>query len=191
MSEFSDTKPQPRPVSLRFSLKSILWLIVVFALAMSCLVQTWRVRDAEVALARHSWAYGNEHIPAVTFRLLVNRLFDNDDMKVVVIRFEAIEEHFVTADGAGCRTAPSEDGPTHWAEIRVVASFDSMANHLTTLTQVKSESGTAGGRIIYPLRQDQDPKGFMAIDVKPGVYDLKQSVELYGKPDGMGILSVK
>jgi hypothetical protein len=168
-----------------------LWLIVVLALALSCLVQSWRLRDAEVALARNSWAYGNEPIPAGKFRMLVNRLIDNDDMKVIVIRFEANEEHFVTADGAGCRTSPSADGATHWAEIRVVASFDSMANHLTTLTQVKSDAGTAGGRTIYPIRNGQDPKGFMAIDVKLGVYDLKQSVELYGKPDGMGTLSVK
>ena len=71
------------------------------------------------------------------------------------------------------------------------ASYDSMANHLATLTQVKSTSGTAGGRTIYPLRKEQDPKEFMAVSVKPGIYDLKQAVELYRKPDGVGTLTVK
>ena len=31
----------------------------------------------------------------------------------------------------------------------------------------------------------------MAINVKPGFYDLKQAVELYRKPDGIGMLTVK
>jgi hypothetical protein len=65
------------------------------------------------------------------------------------------------------------------------------ANHLTTLTQVQSESGTAGGRTIYPLRNDQKPKEFVAVNVKPGSYDLKQTIELYRKPDGVGTLTVK
>ena len=59
-----------------------------------------QLRDARAALARNSWASGNAAIPAGKFRLLVNDLIDNDDMKVVVIRLEANEEHFVTADGA-------------------------------------------------------------------------------------------
>jgi hypothetical protein len=111
-------------------------------------------------------------------------------MKVVVIRFEANEQHFITADGAGCLTSPNETG-AHWAEIRVVASYDSLAKHLTTLTQAKSESGTAGGRTIYPLRNEQNPKEFMGVNVKPGIYDLKEVIELYRKPDGVGTLTVK
>ena len=134
---------------------------------------------------------GNAAIPPGKFRLLVNDLIDNDDMKVVVIRFEANEQHFITADGAGCLTSPNEDGAVHWAEIRVVASYDSLAKHLTTLTQVKSESGTAGGRTIYPFRNEQNPKEFMAVNVKPGIYDLKQAIELYRKPNGVGTLTVK
>jgi hypothetical protein len=176
---------------LRFSLRSLFWLAIVIALALSCFVQTRRLRDAEAALARNSWAIGNAAIPPGKFRLLVNDLIDNDDVKVVVIRFEANEQHFITADGGGCLTSPNEDAAVHWAEIRVVASYDSLARHLTTLTQVKSESGTAGGRTIYPLRKEQNPKDFMAVNVKPGIYDLKQAVELYRKPEGAGMLTVK
>jgi hypothetical protein len=85
-----------------------------------------------------------------------------------------------------------EGGDTHWAEIRVVASYDSMAKHMTTLTQVKSASGTAGGRTIYPLRNDPTPDDFMTVKVEPGLYDLKQPVELYRKPEGsIGTLTVK
>ena len=69
------------------------------------------------------------------------------------IRFEANEEHFITADGAGSVTSSREVDGLHWAEIRVVASYDSLAKHLTTLIQVKSKVGRAGGRSIYPLRE--------------------------------------
>ena len=150
-----------------------------------------RLRDAELALARNSWAYGNARIPPFKFRLLVNELIDNDDMKVIVIRFEANEQHFITADGAGCLSSEMEGGGLHWAEIRVVAGYDSMAKHMTTLTQVKSDSGTAGGRTIYPLRTDPNPEDFRTIKVKPGIYNLKQAVELYRKPNGVGTLTVK
>jgi hypothetical protein len=177
---------------MRFSLRSLFWLAIVIALALTCFVQTKRLRDAEAALARNSWAIGNAPIPSGKFRLLVNDLIDTDDMKVTVIRFEANEEHFVTADGAGCLTSAVDDGGMHWAEIRVVASYDSMAKHLTTLTQVKSGSGTAGGRTVYPLREDRTPKEFMTLNVKPGIYDLKQVVELYRNPEGsLGTLTVK
>jgi hypothetical protein len=191
MSEPTNGGLLPRRSFWRFSLRDILWLVVVLAVTLSCWVQTRRLRDAEVALARNSWAYGNDPIPAGRFRLLVNRLIDNEDIKVVVIRFEANEEHFVTVDGAGTRTSPNEDGTTHWSEVRVVAAFDSMANHLITLTQAKSDAGTAGGRTIYPLRQGQSPKDFMAINVKPGLYELQQAVELFKKPEGIVTLTVK
>ena len=134
-------------------MRSLFWLAIVIALALSCFVLTQRLRDADAVIARTSWAIGNAAIPAGKFRLLVNDLIDNDDIKVVVIRFEANEQHFITADGAGCLASPTEDGAVHWAEIRVVASYDSLARHLTKLTQVKSESGTVGGRSIYPLRK--------------------------------------
>jgi hypothetical protein len=172
-------------------LRSLFWLAIVIALALSCFVQSRRLRDAEAALARNSWAIGNAAIPAGKFRLLVNDLIDNDDIKVVVIRFEANEEHFVTVDGAGCLTSPNEDGVVHWAEIRVVANYDSLARHLTKLTQVTSDSGTAGGRTIYPLRKEQNSTDFMSVNVKPGIYDLKEAVKLYRKPDGVGMLTVK
>jgi hypothetical protein len=176
---------------LRFGLRSLFWLAIAIALALTCFVQTKRLWDAEAALARNSWAIGNATIPPGKFRLLVNELIDTEDMKVTVIRFEANEEHFITADGAGCLSSKMEGGGIHWAEIRVVASYDSLAKHLTTLTQVKSASGTAGGRTIYPLRKDPTPEDFMTIEVKPGIYDLKHSFELYRKPNGVGTLTVK
>jgi len=191
MSEQTNGSLRPSRFFWRFSLRDLLWLVVVLAITLSCWVQTCRLRDAKVALARNTWAYGNNPIPAGKFRLLVNRLIDDDNIKVVVIRFEANEEHFITVDGAGTRTSPNEDGTTHWAEVRVVAAFDSLANHLITLTQAKSDVGTAGGRTIYPLRQGQSPKDFMAINVKPGLYELQQAVELFKQPDGIGTLTVK
>jgi hypothetical protein len=191
MSIPNDVTTRRTTLPLRFSLGSLFWLAIVIALALSCFVQSRRLRDANAVIARNSWANGSALIPPGKFRLLVNDLIDNDDMKVVVIRFEANEQHFITADGAGCLTSPSETGAAHWAEIRVVASYDSLAKHLTTLTQVKSESGTAGGRTIYPLRNERNPKELMGVNVKPGIYDLKQVIELYRKPDGVGTLTVK
>jgi hypothetical protein len=191
MSIPNDQTTRRIKLPLRFSLRSLFWLAIVIALLLSCFVQTRRLRDAEAVIARNSWAIGDAVIPSGKFRLLVNDLIDSDDMKVVVIRFEANEQHFITADGAGCVTTPNETGAAHWAEIRVVATYDSLAKHLTTLTQVKSESATAGGRTIYPLRNEQNPKEFMAVNVKPGIYDLGQVIELYRKPDGVGTLTVK
>jgi hypothetical protein len=186
----SEHTPVRKPL-FRFSLGSLFWLAIVVALALSCFDQMQRLRDAEAVIARNSWATDNAAIPSGKFRLLVNNVIDDDDMKVVIIRFEANEQHSITADGAGCGTSPIDDSAVHWAEIRVVASYDSIARHLTTVTQLKAESATAGGRTIYPLRKEQDPKEFMAVTVKPGIYDLKQVVELYRKPDGVGTLTVK
>jgi hypothetical protein len=191
MSKPNDETTRRTRLPLRFSLGSLFWLAIVIALALSCFIQSRRLRDARAVIARNSWANDSALIPPGKFRLLVNNLIDNDDMKVVVIRFEANEQHFITADGAGCVTSPNEVGAAHWAEIRVVSSFDSLDKHLTTLTQVKSESATAGGRTIHPFRNDQNPKEYMGVHVKPGIYDLKQVIELYRKPDGIGTLTAK
>jgi hypothetical protein len=91
----------------------------------------------------------------------------------------------VSADGASSITAPADDGHTHWAEIQIIASYDSTTRSMTTLTLVKSGAGSAGGRAIYKLPPDAKPDEFVSVTAAAGVYDLTQPVELgsiEGKP---------
>jgi hypothetical protein len=57
---------------LRFGLRSLFWLAIAIALALSCFVQTRRLRNAEAVIARNSWASDNAVMPPGKFRLLVN-----------------------------------------------------------------------------------------------------------------------
>lgn len=170
---------------LRFSLQSLLWLTIVLALLLTSLIQSQKLRNAELALARNAWASSEAAVPPGKFRLLVNKIIDGRNTKIYVIRFEANEEHYVSADGASCITMPADDGRTHWAEIKILASYDSSARRMTSLTRVQSGSGSAGGQSIYTLPPSSNPDEFVAITVKPGVYDLTQPIELgsvEGKP---------
>jgi hypothetical protein len=170
---------------LRFSLQSLLWLTIVAALVLTCLLQSQKLRNAQIALARNAWASREVAVPSGNFRLLVNKIIDDRDTKFYVIRFEANEEHYVSADGAMSITTAADDGRTHWAEIQILASYDSTLRRMTALRRVASGSGSAGGQAIYTLPPNAKPDEFVNITVKPGVYDLTQPVELGsigGKP---------
>jgi hypothetical protein len=175
----------------QFSIQSLLWLTIVAALVLTCFIQRQKLRNAQFALARNAWAGSEVAIPPGKYRLLVNKIIDDHDIKVCVIRFEANDEHYVTADGASSTTTRADDGRTHWAEIQILASYDSTLRRMTTLTRVKSSGGWAGGQSIYTLPPDAKPDEFVKITVEPGIYDLAQPVEIgsiEGKPV---ILSVK
>ena len=88
-------------------------------------------------------------------------------------------------------TTAADDGSTHWAEIQIVASYDSTPRRMTTHTRTTSGAGWAGGQSIYTLPPDAKPDEFVNITVESGVYDLTQPGEIgsiEGKPV---ILSVK
>jgi hypothetical protein len=176
---------------LHFSIQSLLWLTIVAALVLTYFIQSQKLRNAQFTIARNAWAGSEVTIPPGKFRLLVNKIIDDHDTKVCVIRFEANDEHYVAADGASSITTTADDGRTHWAEIQILASYDSTTRRMTTLTRVKSGGGWAGGQSIYTLPPDAKSDEFVNITVKPGVYDLTQPVEIgsiEGKPV---ILSVK
>ena len=175
---------------LHFSIQSLLWLTIVAALVLTYFIQSQKLRNAQFALTRKAWAGSEVTIPSGKFRLLVNKIIDDHDTKVCVIRFEANDEHYVAVDGASSITTRADDGRTHWAEIQILASYDSTLRRMTTLTRVKS-GGWAGGQSNYTLPPDAKPAEFVNITVKPGVYDLTQPVEIgfiEGKPV---ILTVK
>jgi hypothetical protein len=170
---------------LHFSIQSLLWLTIVAALVLTYFIQSQKLRKAQFALARNAWAGSEVTIPPGKFRLLVNKIIDDRDTKVCVIRFEANDEHYVSADGASSITTPADDGLTHWAEIQILASYDSTLRRMTTLTRVKSGGGWAGGQSVYTLAPNAKADEFVNITVKPGVYDLTQPVEIgaiEGKP---------
>jgi hypothetical protein len=180
----STTQPARQPV--RFNLQSLLWLTVVAALVLTCLIQSQKLRTARSALARNAWASSEVAIPKGKFRLMVNKIIDDDrDTKVCVIRIEANEEHYVSAGGQSSITTAANVGGMHWAEIQIFASYDSTTRRMTSLTRVKSGSGWAGGQAIYTLPPNAKPDEFVRITVKPGLYDLTQPVEIgsiEGKP---------
>jgi hypothetical protein len=170
----------------QFRIQSLLWLTLVIALALACFIQSRQLRDAQLALARNSWASRDTLIPSGKFRLMVNRIADDSDLKVFVIRFEANGRHFVSAGGQSSTTSPmTDDDVTHWAEITLVGNYDSTDRHYSLLTRVRSGVGYAGGKSVHTLRPQDKPEDFWKITVEPGLYDLNQSVEIYrenGKP---------
>src|SRR5262245_27325649 len=89
----------------QFRIQSLLWLTVVIALALACLVQYRDLRRAERALARNSWASRETSIPVGKFRLMVNQIADDRDLKVWVIRLEANGEHYITVGGQSSTTS--------------------------------------------------------------------------------------
>jgi hypothetical protein len=191
LDEAADAKLRQTLRRPPFTLRALLGLTVIVALALCCVILTRQLRETEAVLARNAWAADSGAIPPGKFRLLINRVVDAEDVQVVVMRFEANEEHFVTADGQGSTTTPNEDGELHWCEIRIVTCYDSTSNRLIALTQVRSASGSAGGSSNYPLKPGHSGEGFTLFDVKPGLYDLNQTIDLYERPDGKGTLSVR
>src|SRR5437762_2202807 len=89
---------RPRP-PVRFSIQSLLWLTVVAALVLICYIQSQKLRNARSALARNAWAGSDVAIPTGKFRLLVNKIIEEHDTKICVIRCETNEEHYVSAGG--------------------------------------------------------------------------------------------
>lgn len=181
---------RPR-LPLHFSIQSLLWLTIVAALVLACFIQSQKLRSAQRALARNAWASSEGTIPPGKFRLLVNKIIDDRETKVCVIRFEANEKHYVAADGTSSITTSADDGRTHWAEIQILASYDSTLRRMTTLTRVKSGGGWAGGQSIYTLLPDAKPDKFVNIIVESGIYDLTQPVQISAIEDKPVILSVK
>jgi hypothetical protein len=175
----------------QFRIQSLLWLTLVVALALACFVQSRQLREAERALARNEWASRNTTIPAGKFRLLVNKMIDDVDLQLYLIRLEANEQHYVSVGGSTTLTSLADNSDTHWTEIKIVATYDSTPRRLTLLTRTSSGHGWAGGKTIYTLRPDQKPEDVININVEPGLYDLKQAVEI-GYEDGKPVtLSVK
>ncbi len=186
-----DARAKRATRSLHFSIQSLLWLTIVAALALTCFIQSQKLRNAEIALARNAWAGRDVTVPTGKFRLLVNKIIDDKNTKVCMIRFEANDEHYVAVDGALSLTTPADDGLTHWAEIQILASFDSTTRRMTTLTRVKSGIGWAGGESIYTLPPAAKPDEFVNITIEAGVYDLTQPVTIGSVEDKPIILSVK
>lgn len=175
----------------QFSIRSLLWFMVVVALLLAGFVQWRKLRSAERALARIAWATGDLSIPSGKFQLLVNKLVDTDDTKAYEIRFEANEPHQVRVDGEMSVTSPSEDGSMHLVQIKIVSMFDSMNHHLITMTSVGSAGGGATGHTIYPLKKEVKPPGLIDIEVQPGLYDLAEPVEIYREQGKPVMLTVK
>jgi hypothetical protein len=171
----------------QFRVQSLLWLTVVVALALACFVQSRQLREAERALARNLWASRDTLIPAGKFRLLVNKMIDDDDLKLYVIRFEANEQHYVTVGGTSTLTAPADHIDVHWAEVKIIATYDSTPRRLTSLTRTSTGHGWAGGKTIYTLPPGAKPEDFLKINIQPGLYDLKQAVEI-GHEDGKPVM---
>ena len=142
----------------RFSMHSLLWLMVVAALSLTCFIQYRKLRQTEAALSRTAWAGSETFIPSGKFRLLVNRIIDDHEIKMIVIRFETNDQKYLTVDGASSITALSIDGQTYWAETQILSSYDSSHRRMTTLTRVKSGAGWAGDKWSTHYRQPLIPK---------------------------------
>jgi hypothetical protein len=180
----------PKSWSFRFGTRSVFVLMLIVALALSCIIEWRKLRDAERALTRNAWAHQAVYIPAGKFRLMVNEIMDDKDAKVFVLRFEANEQHYVSCNGSACLVESDADG-VYWAEIRLVSTYDSMARHVTVISQVKSGAGAAAGRTIYPLAADVDGGKFVAFRAEPGIYDLNEAVQLGRVNDKPLILNVR
>jgi hypothetical protein len=159
----------------------------VIALALAYFVQSQKLSTSQRALSRIAWAGGDVAIPAGKFRLLVNSIVDDPDLIVCVIRFEANRECYVSADGQSSTTSPLKDSDVHWAEIKIVANYDATTRRFSLLTRVGSDIGYAGGKSVYSLRPEDKPEDFLKITVKPGLYDLKQAVEI-SREDGKPVM---
>jgi hypothetical protein len=171
--------------SLQFGIRSLLWLTAVVALLLICLLMSQRLRRAEQALARTAWATSDVSIPPGKFRLLADTIVDDSDLKVLVVRFEAGRECYVSVDGQSSITTQMPDNDTHYAEITIVGNYDQTPGRFTLLTRVGSGGGYAGGKSIRTLRPATAPADLLNITVQPGLYDLSQPVEIYrdeGKP---------
>ena len=190
MSIANDSSPAPRQ-SLRFGLRSLLWLTVVIALGLCCVLQRRELSRTQLALALTAWATSDVSIPAGKFRLMVNRIVDDNDLKVCVIRFEANRECYVSVGGQSSITSPMEDSEIHWAEIKLFGNYDAMDRHFSLLTRVGSGTGYAGGKSVHTLRPDDKPEDFLNITVKPELYDLNKAVEVYREDGKPVMLTVK
>jgi hypothetical protein len=175
----------------QFGIRSLLWLTVVVALILACVRLSQRLQQTQQALARTAWAASDVSIPAGKFRLMVNKILDDQGLKVCVVRFEANRECYVSVGGQSCMTSPMENGETHWAEIKVVGNFDKMDRHFTLLTRVGSAVGHAGGKSTYPLAENANVEQFLSITVEPGMYDLNEPIEIYREDRKPVVLTVK
>ena len=132
-------------------------------------------------------------IPSDSFRLTVQEVLSDTDIKVSLLTIQLSRAGHVSVDGDGFHSSTvlpdAQDGAIREGQVlltaaRVAPSQDKFA-YIQTLIRPRSASGYAGGPSVYPVPTDTTLASFFSISAVGGVFKLDTPVtiaQLQGKP---------
>jgi hypothetical protein len=132
-------------------------------------------------------------IPSDSFRLTVQEVVSDTDIKVSLLTFQLSRAASVSVDGEGSHSsvvlpdAPDgviREGQVLLSAARIAPSQDKFA-YIQTLIRPRSASGYAGGPSVYPVPAETTLASFLSISATGGVYKLDTPVtiaQMQGKP---------
>jgi hypothetical protein len=132
-------------------------------------------------------------IPSDSFRLTVQEVVSDTDIKVSLLTIQLSRAASVSVDGDGFHSsgvlpnAPDgviREGQVLLSAARIAPSQDKFA-YIQTLIRPRSASGYAGGPSVHPVPADTTLASFLSISVTGGVYKLDTPVtiaQMQGKP---------
>ena len=130
---------------MQFSLKTVLLVVSVVAVACSFFMQQRRLNESQSALSRYEASQIPTSLAPGQFRVIARSILDTDHVKVVAYRIESANEHFATVksegDSNGCKSKYDPKTHLHWTEATILFDHIKSDNKVKMMPKVGGAQG--------------------------------------------------